>query len=338
MVRRPPLLALACALALLAAGCGEEDDGRDGAAANARPAPPSAQLRAAARPAAADFPRPQGRSLQALADTMRAGLEAPLATSEHAPGRTRIAFGLLDAERAFVLAPTAVYVARSPGAPARGPFLAPADSMEVRPPFRSRTSGTDPEEVSAIYHAEVAVPRPGRWFVLTATRVGSELLGAATEVRVRRESPVPAVGERAPRVETPTLADAGGDVASIDTRTPPSGLHDVSLADVLGERPVALLFATPALCQTRVCGPVTDIAVQLATVYGEEVAFIHQEVYRDNEVAKGLRPQLRAYGLRSEPWLFAIDREGRVAARLEGAFGFAEFRAAIEAARRGAGR
>jgi hypothetical protein len=45
-------------------------------------------------------------------------------------------------------------------------------------------------------------------------------------------------------------------------------------------------------------------------------------------------PPLRAYGLPSEPWLFTIDRRGRVAARLEGSFGIGELRQAIERALR----
>jgi hypothetical protein len=149
-------------------------------------------------------------------------------------------------------------------------------------------------------------------------------------VTVRRSSPVPAVGDPAPRIHTPTLASVGGDVSKIDTRVPPSRLHDVDFADVVGRRPVALLFATPALCRSRVCGPVADEAVQLQTAYGDKVAFIHNEVYVDNDPSKGLRPQLRAFGLTTEPWLFVIGADGRVAARLEGAFGIDEFRDAIE--------
>ena len=44
------------------------------------------------------------------------------------------------------------------------------------------------------------------------------------------------------------------------------------------------------------------------------------------------RPALRAFRLSSEPWLFTVDARGRIAARLEGSFGIAEFRAAVEAA------
>ena len=43
------------------------------------------------------------------------------------------------------------------------------------------------------------------------------------------------------------------------------------------------------------------------------------------EVEKGLRAPLRKYGLQTEPWLFVVDREGRVAARLEGSFGLQAF-------------
>ena len=40
-------------------------------------------------------------------------------------------------------------------------------------------------------------------------------------------------------------------------------MHDVDFADVVGKKPTVLLFATPALCQSRVCGPVVDVAEQV---------------------------------------------------------------------------
>jgi len=103
---------------------------------------------------------------------------------------------------------------------------------------------------------------------------------------------------------------------------------------VLGKQPVVLLFATPQLCQSRVCGPVVDIELQLQARYGDRVAFIHQEVYVDNQVDKGLRKPLRDFHLQTEPWLFTFDRSGRVAARLEGSFGTRAFEQAITAALR----
>ena len=73
------------------------------------------------------------------------------------------------------------------------------------------------------------------------------------------------------------------------TRQPPSDMHGQSFAEVVGEKPAALLFATPQLCQSRVCGPVVDVALQLKERYGDRVEFIHQEVYRDSDPNLGIR-------------------------------------------------
>jgi hypothetical protein len=94
---------------------------------------------------------------------------------------------------------------------------------------------------------------------------------------------------------------------------------------------VVLLFATPALCQTRICGPVVDEAEQVKRDFGDEVAFIHMEVYNDNDLSKGPRPQMRAFKLPSEPWLFVIDRNGIVRTAIEGAFSVEELEAAVRA-------
>ena len=139
------------------------------------------------------------------------------------------------------------------------------------------------------------------------------------------------MGERAPVVETDTAAEDGGPQA-VDTRRPTSDMHDVSFDDVVGKKPVALLFATPQLCQSRVCGPVVDIALQLREKYGDRMEFIHQEVYVDNDANKGLREPLRRFNLRTEPWLFTVSKDGRIAARLEGSFGLRAFERAVRAA------
>jgi hypothetical protein len=148
-------------------------------------------------------------------------------------------------------------------------------------------------------------------------------------IEVAQHPEIPAVGEAAPRVHTPTVGDVG-DVSQIDTRVPPDTMHEEDLADVLGEKPVVLVFATPALCQSRVCGPVVDVVEQVKAETNEDVAFIHMEVYEDNNAGKGLRPQLRAFGLPTEPWLFAMDSTGKVATRIEGGFGVEDVRQAVD--------
>ena len=325
---------LAAVLAL--AGCGGGSEGGGDPVANVPPDGGLQQkVRAAASPAPADFPAVDGRSLQEIADSMTGGPQVGLAGQTYRTGSNRLAFGVIDPQGAFVYGKTAVYFAQTPDAKARGPFTAPADVLVTDPPFRSRQAATESDFFAAVYGADVTFRKPGRWTVLTVTQAGGGILAAPTQVKVLppEEDAVPDVGERAPEVATDTIASAKGDEEAVDTRVPTAPeLHETSFDDVLGSKPVALLFATPQLCKSRVCGPVTDIALQMEAEYGDRMTFIHQEVYVDNDPDKGLREPLRRFNLRSEPWLFVVGRDGRVTARLEGSFGVAAFEQAIRTA------
>jgi hypothetical protein len=202
-------------------------------------------------------------------------------------------------------------------------------------PFRSRQAATEADPFAAVYAAEVPLRRPGTYSVMAVSLVDGQPVAAPGQIRVvaPEQDPIPAVGESAPRVETDTVASARGNLEAIDTRVPPSpDLHEDSLAELVGKRPVALLFATPQLCQSRVCGPVVDVALQLKAEYGDRIAFIHQEVYADNDPNQGLRPPLQRFNLTTEPWLFVIGRDGRITARLEGSFGLDAFERALRTA------
>ena len=339
--RRLPLSLLSLALVVLGlAGCGGgSDSGSDTGRAQAPPGVSQQdferRLADAASSTKADFPAPGGRTLQAIADTVQAGPELGLATSVFTPGDERLAFGMVDKANNFIYGKTAVYIARDPSQKALGPFPAPADALVTRPAFRSQNAAVESSPIAQIYAAKVPFERAGSYAVLAVTKQGSSLVGAPAQVEVKRRTRIPDVGDRPPAVATDTVASAAGNLASIDTRRPfARELHETSFKDVLGRKPVALLFATPQLCQSRVCGPVVDIELQMQEKYGDRMTFIHQEVYRDNEVDKGLRPSLRSFGLETEPWLFTVDADGRIAARLEGSFGVKEFEQAVQAALR----
>lgn len=264
-----------------------------------------------------------------MAATVKAGAQLGAATSSFTPGTRRFAFALNTSSGAFVYAPTALYLAPRAGAPAQGPFLAPADPMGVAPAFRSQQNA-GPGGIKAIYAAELPLRGPGTYLVLALTRSSGRLSGATGEVAVAAHSPIPDIGQAPPAIATATT----GSIAQLTTRIPPESMHSVSFRDVLGHRPIALLISTPQLCTSRVCGPLTDISVSLQPRFGNRIAFIHQEVYVDNRPSRGLRPQMKALGLQTEPWLFTIDRRGRIAARLDGSFGVNAFTAALQAALR----
>jgi hypothetical protein len=317
---------LALVALLLFAGCGGGDD--------------SAEEEAPPAPRAEDFPKADGKGLDDLMAELGggpAGSGLVLAPSglEFRTGDARVGFALFRPDRSQVTdASVAIYVARPGGAPARGPYLARYESLEVKPQFQSRQTSADPDAAKSIYTAEVPFEEPGRYQMIGVAKQGGKLVVATTpmagiEVKKASGDPIPAVGERPPAIHTPTKDDAAGNIASIDTRLPPSSMHDADFADVLGRKPVMLLFATPQLCQSRVCGPVVDIAEQVKAETDADVEFIHMEVFRDNRIDRGLRPQLAAFRLRTEPWLFTFDRSGKVAARIEGAFSERELEDAI---------
>lgn len=325
------LSAVMAAVVLAFAGCGGSDAQTAATTTAATPAAP-AGLAAARSVSVSDFPAAGGRSLQEIANSVKAGPQVGLASSVLLPGRSRVAFGLIAKDGKFLYGKSALYIASSPGARALGPFAAPADSMQPAAPFLSSTAAADSADIKAIYSTQVTFPKPGRYAVLAVNQQGATLLGAASEVRVLRKSPIPNVGDQLPALHTDTVAAAHGDLDAIDTRQPHDNMHKTDIATVIGKRPVALIIATPQLCHSRVCGPVTDLAYQLEKTYGDRMTFIHQEVYVANDANKGLRPPLRALGLQTEPWLFTLDRTGRIAARLEGAFGIDEMRQAIQRA------
>ena len=320
-------IAAGLAVAALLGGCGGGGDkGGDGGGASTPPV---------AKPE--DFPKAAGKTIAQLGREHGSGgpVLAP-SVSLLEPGKSRFGFGLFDRARAQITnVPVALYVAPVGGGPARGPFLSRYESLKIAPQFQSRTVASDPDAARSVYVADLQLSKPGRYEVLGLARYDDRVVAAATAggpIQVVKNGPVPSVGDRAPLIHTPTKTDVGGDLKKIDTRDPPDSMHDVDFADMLGKKPVVLLFATPLLCQSRVCGPVVDVAEEVKAKRGRDAAFIHQEIYTDNEVDKGFRPQVLKWKLPTEPWLFTIDRNGRIAARIEGAFSADELNHAIDAA------
>ncbi len=273
-------------------------------------------------------------------------------------GENRYPFGVFERDRTQVPdAEVALYFAKVPAAksgvksksgnkgkaakaeaqaldePAVGPFPASVESLATKPAFRAKTTAEDPDAASVVYSTEVDFPSDGEWGVAALLKQGDEIKGKVLPGAVVGEfSKIPRAGQQAPRIHTPTPADVGGDLAKITTRIPPDTQNQVDYADALGKEPIMLLFATPQFCQSRVCGPVVDVAEQLKQEDGDKAAFIHMEIYNDNDPSKGVRPQVRAFDLPSEPWLFAIDAKGTVSSVIEGAFGLQRMSAAVEKA------
>lgn len=219
-------------------------------------------------------------------------------------------------------AEVAIYYVKVPGELAVGPFPARIESLATEPEFQGKTTTEDPDVASVVYSAQIPFPTDGEYKVVALIK---EKGGFARKplgvVQVGEFEKIPRPGEKAPLIQTPTASSVGGDLAKLSTRVPPDTQNKVNYADVLGKEPILLLFTTPKFCQSRVCGPAVDVAEQAQHEFEGKANFIHMEIYNDNDPSKGVRPQVRRFHLPTEPWLFAINREGVVSAAIEGGFG-----------------
>lgn len=288
----------------------------------------------AAAPATSDFPQTQGRPLAKLLTDV--GLTDQTVASPggatFTPGDKRFGFGIFDVGgKPITNAKVAIY-AQAPGSQqATGPYPAKVESLHTDPAFVAKTTTGDPNAAQVVYVADLPFDKTGEYKLGAVIDDGSNqrALTVSPGAVITTKDKIPEVGQKAPVVDTPTVDSVGGDIASIDTRIPPDDMHKANLADVLGKKPVVLLFATPQLCQSRVCGPVVDVEEQVESAYKGQVDFIHMEIYKDNKPPK-LRPQVIAYGLQTEPWLFVIDKNGVVSSRIEGAFSVPELEAEVK--------
>ena len=322
-MRRPlPFLLALLAAAAVVAGCG----------GSSKPDRPPPQPEPAGQPA--DFPSATGKTvndLAAMADG-KGPVLAPSVSLLH-KGVNRYGFALFDTARKQITgAEVALYSLRPDGSGVRGPYVARSESLAVKPQFQSQTVAQDAGAAKSVYVADVPFKRNGKQAVIAIAKLDGRLLvtnGAPANVTGKGSGP-PDVGDRAISIHTQTLTDVGGDAAQLDTRRPfAKDLLQTDLADVLGKQPAVVTFATPLLCASRVCGPVVDIVEQVKAGAPKGVAFVHQEIYKDNKVNNGVRSQVAAWRLASEPWTFVIDRGGKISARFEGAFSPGELQRAV---------
>jgi hypothetical protein len=137
-------------------------------------------------------------------------------------------------------------------------------------------------------------------------------------------------GQKLPAIETATSAAPNG-VDPICTRKPSCPLHDVTLAAALtAGKPIAFLVATPAYCQTAICGPVLDVLLKHAA---DGITMLHAEVYTDSTLKTPTDAVLKT-GLDFEPCLFLAKADGTITERLDVIFDSDDVAAALDRLRK----
>jgi hypothetical protein len=258
-------------------------------------------------------------------------------TRDLSPGAVRFTFLVLDDHGRSIERPTAkVWIAREQhGVPflqatARLVPTGIAASDHAHAPS-AKDGFSDPLEVDAsgIYVLNTRIDQPGTYWLL-ARPAGVTRLQAVGNLIVQPRTAAPALGAKAPASDTPTLGEAP--IGSLTTMVPPDrALLRYSIADSLrAHKPFVVTFATPAFCQSRICGPVVDIVDQVRRDFASsDVRFMHVEIYAGNNPKNGVNRWVRQWNLPSEPFTFLVGRDGRIKAKFEGVVSVAELRAAV---------
>ena len=105
--------------------------------------------------------------------------------------------------------------------------------------------------------------------------------------------------------------------------------YELSVAEAIeNQKPAIIAFSTPAFCTSALCAPVMGTLETVSKEVGDKVNIVHVEVWRDFNKNE-LEPAITEWALPSEPWLFILNSDGTVGARLDGPVSPEELREAI---------
>src|SRR5207302_10614919 len=100
------------------------------------------------------------------------------------------------------------------------------------------------------------------------------------------------------------------------TRVPGAELHRTTIAAALAaRRPLVVVFSTPVYCQSRFCGPITDMVAGVAKEYAGKAAFVHVEIFKAfdkqivNDAALQWLQRITGGDIHA-PWLYVDGSDG----------------------------
>ncbi len=234
-------------------------------------------------------------------------IQALLATGDLLPGAPRLPLVLYDGPQPVndaLAVQVTVFDLTDPDAPQIG-WSGPA------------TSYTDyPTPYWVVYPD---LPRAGLWGLgLDMTRADGQVAQTQLTVQVLDDITSPKVGETPPASHNRTLATEPDIHQLTSGLEPVPALYQMTVAEALTSGwPSLIVFATPGFCTSKLCAPVVQSVEQVQAVQPTGVNYLHLEIYQSfNPLVPAGEPE--EWHLTSEPWIFILDKTGRVAARLGG--------------------
>jgi hypothetical protein len=183
--------------------------------------------------------------------------------------------------------------------------------------------------IGGVYVTYPVFRKTGYWGIEAYLPVAGKLLPLGARFSVQPRLTIPRVGQPAPRSRNPTIHQMPA--TKLDSGRPPDDMHKLSIAGAIAQhKPLVVLFATAAFCESRLCGPEIQSVEGVENKFQGRVNFVHIEVYKNAVFADGYAPTFLAWHLQTEPWVFVVDRRGVITAEFEGATAASEIIPALQ--------
>jgi hypothetical protein len=232
-----------------------------------------------------------------------------------------------------------------------GGSLADADvalEIELVGPHGSRVRAVPATERFAtygrrLYRARVTLPEVGRWAIEVRALIDGSAHAGIASLEVSPDLGTPPLGSLVPGGDTPTMRDAGSLMHHISSDPEPlTAFYTWSLDEALAQQqPTVFVLDSYAFRPNAACGGALGILHEVFIDY-PGLTIIHAEPWNMLRGHEGgmleldppggpavLTDYALAWGITEPPWVFVIDRDGRLQAKFNGVIGSDELRAAI---------
>ena len=268
----------------------------------------------------------------AAADTDAGDIELDviLDSTQHWVGRNDVLFSAYDSDRASLADAGAALVVE---------LVGPAGQLVRNEPAIERFASYG----RRLYRARVPLDEVGRWRLLVRTADEGAALRGEALVEVFPDMGTPSLGSLVPGGDTPTMRDAHSLMHHISSDPEPlTAFYTWSLDDALAQgQPTVFVLDSYAFRPNAACGGALGILHEVFIDY-PGLTVIHAEPWhmamgRDGHMLEldppggpaVLTDYTEAWGVEEPPWVFVIDRDGRLHAKFTGVIGSDELRAAI---------
>jgi hypothetical protein len=194
-----------------------------------------------------------------------------------------------------------------------------------------------------LYRARVPLAETGSWDMAVTADLDRSRYSGTTSLEVWDDRGTPRLGERVPGGETPTMRDALSLMHHISSDPAPlTAFYTWSLDEAIAQgQPTVFVLDSYAFRPNTACGGALGILHEVFIDY-PGLTVVHAEPWHMAMSSDGQRLGLDppggpavltdtalAWGIEEPPWVFVIDRDGRLQAKFTGVIGSDELRAAI---------